>query len=165
MNKFFFAFALAFSAIFLLMGYANEAVTVVFKELRSFFPLLFLSVFTISSYLFFYIDSIAKDVKNEKKNVKNQNYDVAIQSLQALKHEVLVNVVAIFCLFLLERLSFGFFLNESSSEDTSLTLIAKITISFGIACFVSSLLIVFVQVRGFFTANEFRAVISGINNK
>jgi len=155
---------LAFTVGYGLLSISDGAVATVFEEMLTAFLPVAMLIAAMSAAMFTYLDNIAKEVTELRKEVRKPAYIVAQQKLSDLKKEVLYNGGFIVCLFLFERSIKGvsiYLLAHLPAEQS--THIAYITTSIRVALFVVSVWAATVQLKGFLVAVELRDVIA--NNR
>lgn len=153
---FFTSFGISFLSLW---GTAGE-VSPIFSNVN---PVLFVlgALFGALSLAFFnYVEGVMKDVPKKLKLQSPQAYRLVIGALTDLKHEVIINVFLVVVLLIVA------FVVGAVGE---MAFMQKLEFSkywvWGIlsvrgACLLSVLVVVFVQLAGFVTANKLRAEIS-----
>ena len=153
---FFTSFALSFLSLW---GTAGE-VSPIFSNVN---PVLFVlgALFGALSLAFFnYVEGVMKDVPKKLKLQRPQAYTLVIGALTDLKHEVIINVFLVVVLLIVAFVvgAVGDMAFMQKLEFSKYWVWGILSVRG--ACLLSVLVVVFVQLAGFVTANKLRAEIS-----
>ncbi|POA50742.1 MULTISPECIES: hypothetical protein [unclassified Pseudomonas] len=126
-------------------------------------PVLFVlgALFGALSLAFFnYVEGVMKDVPKKLKQQKPTAYSIVVDTLTDLKREVIVNVVVV-VVFLMLAFVVGAVVEVASMQKMELSKYWEwMALSVRGACLLSVLVVMFVQMAGFVTANKLRAEVS-----
>ena len=160
MVRLLFIFITSFSLCYLSLWGTGGAVSPLFSNVN---PALFVlgTLFGALSLAFFnYVEGVMKDVPKKLKQQKPTAYAMVVDALTNLKREVIVNVVLIVG-FLMVAFVLGAISEMEFMQKLELSkLWVWSVLSVRGACLFSVLVVVFVQLAGFVTANNLRAEIS-----
>lgn len=160
MVRLLFVFITSFSLCYLSLWGAAGETSSLFSGVN---PVLFVlgALFGALSLAFFnYVEGVMKDVPKKLKHQKPTAYVVVVDALTDLKREVIVNVVLV-VVFLMVAFVVGAVGEMAFIQKINLSKYWVWTaLSVRGACLFSVLVVIFVQMAGFVTANKLRAEIS-----
>lgn len=160
MVRLLFVFITSFSLCYLSLWGAAGETSSLFSSVN---PVLFVlgTLFGALSLAFFnYVEGVMKDVPKKLKHQKPTAYVVVVDALTDLKREVIVNVILV-VVFLMVAFVVGAVGEMEFIQKINLSKYWVWTaLSVRGACLFSVLVVIFVQMAGFVTANKLRAEIS-----
>ncbi|SDT35181.1 hypothetical protein SAMN05216598_5197 [Pseudomonas asplenii] len=159
LRLFFVFFASLGLSFFLLWGTRGEASSV-FSGANTVLYVLG-ALFGAMSFAFFnYVEGVMKDVPKKLKSQRPEKYSLVISTLTDLKREVVLNVVLVVLLLMISFVvaAIGEMGLMQRLGSTSYWVWSALSVRG--ACFVSILVVMFVQLSGFVIANNLRAEIS-----
>lgn len=153
-------FVMATLCGYLTLYFTDGAVVPIYNEILSAF-LVIAALFATLSFAFFnYIDGISKDLPSKDKVASVEALNKAVETLQALRKEVISNVILVIVLLVLDRTALGLLGYFSTNNFNVSSHILWLLLSFRVSCIACTLTAAFVQLRGFLTANELRSILS-----
>lgn len=152
-------FACADAVAYALLFITDGAATPVFEETLSVFVTVAILFGAMSFALYNYVDGIQKDFSKELREVKPSEFAEAVKTIDRLKGEVISNVVLIILLLIGERVIFGVETVLAKHGGNLSQLWVWLLPSTRAACLLVSVYAALVQFRGFFIANEMRAIL------
>lgn len=160
MLRLLFVFVTSFGLSFLSLWGTEGEVSPIFSNVN---PVLFVlgALFGALSLAFFnYVEGVMKDVPKKLKLQRPQAYALVIGALTDLKHEVIVNVFLVVVLLIVAFVvgAVGEMAFMQKLELSKYWVWGALSVRG--ACLLSVLVVVFVQLAGFVTANKLRAEIS-----
>ena len=106
-----------------------------------------------------YIDAVIKDIDEDKKNNDKNLYNIVVDDLISLKNEVLSNILLFIGIMIFNYLLLGFY--DLDLEFYFYNIDKNVLIkSMQISLFLISLYILYNQISGYKTANEYKRVMS-----
>lgn len=160
MFRLLFVFVTSFGLSFLLLWGTAGEVSPIFGSVN---PVLFVlgALFGALSLAFFnYVEGVMKDVPKKLKRQKPTAYAMVIDALTDLKREVIVNVFLVVFLLMVAFVvgAIGEMAFMQKLELSKYWVWGALSVRG--ACLLSVLVVMFVQLAGFVTANKLRAEIS-----
>lgn len=160
MVRLLFVFMTSFSLCYLSLWGTAGSVSPLFSNVN---PVIFVlgALFGALSLAFFnYVEGVMKDVPKKLKQRKPTAYVMVINSLTDLKSEVIINVVLVVVFLMVAFVvgAIGDMAFVQKIEHIKYWIWAALSVRG--ACLFSVLVVMFVQLAGFVTANKFRAEIS-----
>jgi hypothetical protein len=153
-------FSLTILCSYLTLYFTNGEVTPIYREVLSAFLVIAALFGTLSFAFFNYIDGISKDLPSKDKFVSTDAFNKAVEALQALRKEVISNVILVITLLVVDRAALGlsdYFLENNFHVPNSML---WAILSLRVSCLSCTLTAAFLQLRGFVTANELRSILS-----
>lgn len=144
---------------FVILYFTGGVATPVFTNTLGAFITVTMVFGALSFALYNFLDGITKDLPKKLLKDNPDKYRNAVKALNALKREVISNIVLIIALLLIERILLG--VNEMiNGGDWNLPdWVDWGVISARVACLVAGIYAALIQFRGFLTANELRTVL------
>lgn len=160
MVRLLFVFMMSFILCYLVLWGTTGSASPLFSNVN---PVLFVlgALFGALSLAFFnYVEGVMKDVPKKLKQQKTAAYTMVINALTDLKSEVIGNVILV-VVFLMVAFVVGAIGEMGFMQKLeTVKCWAWVALSVRGACLFSVLIVMFVQVAGFMTANRLRAEIS-----
>jgi len=160
MARLLFVFLTSFGLCYLSLWGTSGTVSPLFSNVN---PVLFVlgALFGALSLAFFnYVEGVLKDVPKKLKQQRPTAFLIVVKTLTDLKSEVIVNVILV-VVFLMVAFVVGAIGEMAFMQKVGLlSCWAWVAFSVRGACLISVLVVMFIQLAGFVTANKLRAEIS-----
>lgn len=152
--------SLFFSICFGLLFFSTPP-TQLFEDALSAFPFIATLFGALSFAMFTYVDNISKELPDISSDTLKKELNSIIDKLSSLKREVLHNGMLIGALFILEIFAKGVAAYYAAHPQyREQVIIAYVFLSLRFSFFCTSIVAVFIQLRGFITSIDYRGIIS-----